>query len=162
MPSTLSLAALPVGQPLRFSEDCFSSARFLRQPSSECANHRRTSIRAVAAEVIETRRPASSLYEVLRVEKNASPREIKSAYRSLAKLYHPDAVVRRSPEYDGGDFIQIRNAYETLSDPSARAMYDLSLAAAHGGRHRRFPSPLSKNRYSGFYSSRRWETDQCW
>ncbi|RDX80290.1 Chaperone protein dnaJ 11, chloroplastic, partial [Mucuna pruriens] len=123
---------------------------------------RRTSVRAVAAEAVETRRRAASLYEVLRIERDASPTEIKSAYRSLAKLYHPDAAVRLSPASDAGDFIQIRNAYETLSDPSARATYDLTLAAAHGGRHRRFYAPLSRNRSSVSYATRRWETDQCW
>ncbi|KAK7305301.1 hypothetical protein VNO77_43205 [Canavalia gladiata] len=153
MPSTFNLSVLPARMPLGFASSVDRSAKFPR----------RTSIRAVAAEVIETRRPAASLYQVLRVEQNASPTEIKSAYRSLAKLYHPDAAVRRSPETNDGDFIEIRNAYETLSDPSARAMYDLSLRAAHCGRHRSFSSPLSRNRSSsGFYPTRRWETDQCW
>ncbi|KAM2724241.1 hypothetical protein EV1_027085 [Malus domestica] len=40
----------------------------------------------------------TSLYEVLRVTANASPKKIKSAYRSLAKQYHPDAS--RSESYD--------------------------------------------------------------
>ncbi|CAJ1960236.1 unnamed protein product [Sphenostylis stenocarpa] len=152
MTPTLNLAA--VGFPLRFS--------------SSAASTHRTSVRAVAAQDVQTRLPAASLYEVLRVEPDASPTEIKSAYRSLAKLYHPDAVVRRSPDISGagevgdGDFIQIRSAYETLSDPSARAMYDLTLTAAHGGRNRRFPIPLSRNHSSTFYATRRWETDQCW
>ncbi|TKY47086.1 Chaperone protein dnaJ 11 [Spatholobus suberectus] len=155
MTATLNLAAGSLA--LRFSSSGDRAACFPR----------RTSVRAVAAEAIEMRRPAASLYEVLRVERDASRTEIKSAYRSLAKLYHPDAAVRRSPETDGhggdgGEFIQIRNAYETLSDPSARAMYDLTLAAAHGGRYRRFSAPLSRNRSPAFYATRRWETDQCW
>jgi len=133
--------------------------------SSSAGSHRRSSVRAVAAEAVQVRLPAPSLYQVLRIERDASPMEIKSAYRSLAKLYHPDAVVRHSTD-DGeaadGDFIQIRSAYETLSDPSARAMYDLTLTAVHGGRHRRFPVPLSRNHSSTFCATRRWETDQCW
>ncbi|XP_020217699.1 chaperone protein dnaJ 11, chloroplastic [Cajanus cajan] len=114
----------------------------------------------------ESNSSLSLLYDVLRVERDASPTEIKSAYRSLAKLYHPDASVRRSPEIDGdvggGDFILIRNAYETLSDPSARATYDMTLAAAQSGRLRRCPVPLSRSRSPVFYATRRWETDQCW
>ncbi|KAK7387202.1 hypothetical protein VNO78_27791 [Psophocarpus tetragonolobus] len=153
MPPTLNLAS--GGIPFSSSSSFDRSASFPR----------RTSVHAIAAEAVQTRLPAASLYEVLRVERDASPTEIKSAYRSLAKLYHPDAAVRRPLEMDDGDgnFIQIRNAYETLSDPSARAMYDLTLTAVHGGRQRRFSAPLSRNHStSAFYTTRRWETDQCW
>lgn len=90
---------------------------------------------------------AGSLYEILRVERTASLNEIKTAYRSLAKVYHPDA--NRSSS-DGRDFIEIRNAYATLSDPTARAVYDMSL----GVRARRVRTRA--------YPIRRWETDQCW
>ncbi|XP_075499318.1 chaperone protein dnaJ 11, chloroplastic-like [Primulina tabacum] len=99
-----------------------------------------------------------SLYEVLQVKHNASQREIKTAYRTLAKLYHPDATSRfmdssvAATSTDGGDFIEIHNAYATLSDPDARAVYDFNLNV---GLRRR----LSSER---FYRSRRWETDQCW
>ena len=152
MPATLNLAAVTT---FRFPSSCDNRA-------SNDSFRRRSPIRAIASPAMAT---TASLYEVLRVEQNASPTEIKSAFRSLAKLYHPDvAAVRRSPESDGGavagdgDFIEIRNAYETLSDPSARAMYDLSLTS----RRRRFPAPLSVDRNSGYYPTRRWETDQCW
>uniref|UniRef100_A0A5B6YRV5 J domain-containing protein n=1 Tax=Davidia involucrata TaxID=16924 RepID=A0A5B6YRV5_DAVIN len=101
-----------------------------------------------------TRRPAS-LYEVLRVKQNATPVEIKTAYRSLAKLYHPDAS---HSESDGRDFINIHNAYATLSDPAARAVYDMSLGAGSGRRSFGY----STGNRSGFYPTRRWETDQCW
>ncbi|XP_022734470.1 chaperone protein dnaJ 11, chloroplastic-like [Durio zibethinus] len=90
---------------------------------------------------------AGSLYETLRVERTASLNEIKMAYRSLAKVYHPDAMGSSS---DGTDFIEIRNAYATLSDPTARAVYDMSLRA----RARRVRTSV--------YPTRRWETDQCW
>ncbi|KAF8026439.1 hypothetical protein BT93_F3042 [Corymbia citriodora subsp. variegata] len=98
---------------------------------------------------------AASLYEVLRVERTASPTEIKGAYRTLAKLYHPDALSRAQAEAgsDGRDFLEIHDAYATLSDPSARALYDLSL----GAHQRRRPA-------TGAWRcpTRRWETDQCW
>ncbi|KAI3953473.1 hypothetical protein MKX01_026879 [Papaver californicum] len=66
----------------------------------------------------------SSLYEILRVKENASAVEIKTAYRSLAKRVHPDVFTSES---DSRDFMEIHKAYTTLSDPTARANYDLSI-----------------------------------
>ncbi|KAL9230063.1 hypothetical protein vseg_005456 [Gypsophila vaccaria] len=98
-----------------------------------------------------------SLYEVLRVKHTASKLEIKSAYRSLAKIYHPDVTAASSHDSDGccGDFLQIHSAYETLSDPTARAVYDLSLEMSFGPNIRFYSSGRRR-------PSRRWETDQCW
>ncbi|WP_189057628.1 J domain-containing protein [Longimycelium tulufanense] len=57
-------------------------------------------------------------YELLGVDRTASSAEIKSAYRSLAKVMHPDAG--GTP----GTFRLLREAYETLRDPRRRAAYD--------------------------------------
>ncbi|KAK7299889.1 hypothetical protein RJT34_10717 [Clitoria ternatea] len=161
MSGTLNLVLLTgagAGGKLRFSSDeCSISGRLVRSPTVQSTNHRRSSIRAFAttATAIDSRRP-QSLYDVLRIKQNASAVEIKSAYRSLAKVYHPDSTSRRL-ESNERDFIEIHDAYETLSDPSARALYDLSLMAAHGGRRSVAPSDFCR-----FYQTRRWETDQCW
>ncbi|KAJ4981081.1 hypothetical protein NE237_031918 [Protea cynaroides] len=108
---------------------------------------------------IEAMKPmATNLYEVLRVKETASQVEIKTAYRSLAKVYHPDTATLGS---DAHDFITIHNAYATLSDPTARARYDLSI----GGRRRfSFISSSADGTCPGFVvgRTRRWETDQCW
>ena len=60
-------------------------------------------------------------YEVLGVEKNASEGDLKNAFRSLARKYHPD----RSTE-DGAEdkFKEIQEAYAVLSDQEKRAQYD--------------------------------------
>ncbi|MBN0919312.1 molecular chaperone DnaJ [[Mycoplasma] gypis] len=60
-------------------------------------------------------------YEVLEINKNATEKEIKSAYRKLAMKYHPD----RNKEADAEEkFKEVTEAYEILSDPDKRAQYD--------------------------------------
>ncbi|RRT38661.1 hypothetical protein B296_00052123 [Ensete ventricosum] len=80
----------------------------------------------VVAEAVATsgmRRAPASLYQVLMVGETATTPEIKAAYRAMAKWFHPDVA----PVGGGPDFRKIRRAYETLSDPAARARYDRSI-----------------------------------
>ncbi|KAH6821010.1 Chaperone DnaJ-domain superfamily protein [Perilla frutescens var. hirtella] len=124
----------------------------------------------VCAAVAEAAPPAGnrSLYQVLRVKRNASQTEIKTAYRTLAKLYHPDATLRFmessiASSTDGRDFIQIHNAYATLSDPHARAVYDFNLNGdSCSPRNNACQSGLHRSDRRRFYPTQRWETDQCW
>lgn len=61
-------------------------------------------------------------YETLGVSKTAAPDEIKSAFRKLARKYHPDtAQDKKSAEEK---FKEINEAYEVLSDPEKRKKYD--------------------------------------
>lgn len=60
-------------------------------------------------------------YEVLGLKKGASEDEIKKAYRSLAKKYHPD--INKEPGAEE-KFKEINEAYDTLSDPDKKARYD--------------------------------------
>ena len=58
-------------------------------------------------------------YEILGVEKSASDKEIKKAYRKLALKYHPD----KAPGHED-KFKEVAEAYDTLSNPQKKAAYD--------------------------------------
>ncbi|MFZ3069679.1 MAG: molecular chaperone DnaJ [Anaerolineaceae bacterium] len=60
-------------------------------------------------------------YEVLGIPKDASQDDVKNAFRSLARQYHPD--VNKAPDAEE-KFKEINEAYGVLSDPEKRAAYD--------------------------------------
>ena len=66
---------------------------------------------------------AKSYFAILEVTSNATPDEIHSAYRRLAKAYHPD-------HYEGGGepFRRIQEAYAILADPVKRRAYEKTLS----------------------------------
>src|ERR1700674_4254999 len=61
-------------------------------------------------------------YKILGVSKNASEKEIRSAYRKLARQYHPD--VNPGDKTTEDKFKEINEANEVLSDPEKRKKYD--------------------------------------
>jgi len=69
-----------------------------------------------------------SFYDLLGIPESGSLMDIKRAYKQLARKYHPDvSPPDRVKEYTKR-FIQVQEAYETLSDPSRRIMYDRDMA----------------------------------
>ena len=62
-------------------------------------------------------------YVVLGIAEDADSDTIRSAFRALARRYHPDAGVGSSPV----EFRRALEAYETLSDPDRRRIYDREL-----------------------------------
>lgn len=67
------------------------------------------------------RQKKEDYYQILGVSKNSSQDEIKRAFRALAKQKHPD--ITKNPA-DAEEFKKISEAYEVLSDPEKRKMYD--------------------------------------
>lgn len=61
-------------------------------------------------------------YEVLGIKKDASKEEIKKAYRTMARKYHPD--VNAGNQDSEAKFKEVKEAYETLSEPEKRQFYD--------------------------------------
>ncbi|KAL6345341.1 hypothetical protein AAG906_015824 [Vitis piasezkii] len=104
----------------------------------------------------------ASLYEILGIPMGATSQEIKSAYRKLARVCHPDVAAISRKDSSADEFMRIHAAYSTLSDPEKRADYDRSLFMRQQpiGSYAGISSPTMSG-FSG-YTRRNWETDQCW
>src|SRR4051812_350562 len=75
--------------------------------------------------------PDRDYYEVLDVARDATPEAIKKAYRTLARKYHPD--VNPGDKTAESKFKEAQKAYDILSDPEKRSLYDRYGAAAFEG-----------------------------
>nr|XP_043613777.1 chaperone protein dnaJ 20, chloroplastic-like [Erigeron canadensis] len=76
-----------------------------------------------------------NFYQVLSLEsQNVSFHDLKKAYRAKALQLHPDVYPSSKKEESTKRFVELREAYEVLSDPNTRRMYDLSLVGGHTHR----------------------------
>ncbi|KAH9312784.1 hypothetical protein KI387_027819, partial [Taxus chinensis] len=101
---------------------------------------------------------SSTLYEVLGLNRGASRQDIKTAYRNLARQFHPDAAASSEEKSLNTEmFLQIQNAYAILSKREDRARYDRQLVMQQKQRRNRgaYREPYG-------HVVRNWETDQCW
>ncbi|CAI9771159.1 unnamed protein product [Fraxinus pennsylvanica] len=91
----------------------------------------------------------SSFYDFLGIRETGTLIEIKQAYKQLARKYHPDVSPPGRSEEHTRRFIRIQEAYETLSDPEKRALYDLDMAkglhlAFSATRHSKFDEQIEE------------------
>lgn len=77
----------------------------------------------IAAKPKKEERP-KDYYKVLGVNRNVDEKKLKSAYRKLALKWHPDKHKDESKDEATTKFTEISQAYEILSDPEKRRIYD--------------------------------------
>ncbi|OEL38271.1 hypothetical protein BAE44_0000710 [Dichanthelium oligosanthes] len=89
----------------------------------------RSKVTAAAATSTRSRSCSSDYYKLLSLEHTADvgAEEIKRAYRRLALRCHPDVCPPSRRAESTELFLEVRRAYETLSDPARRVWYDANL-----------------------------------
>ncbi|KAL6982671.1 hypothetical protein U1Q18_016072 [Sarracenia purpurea var. burkii] len=159
----ISSSFIPPKSPVASPHSPPTCARFRPTPRLSAA-YTSTAERTTASRSHSRIATEASLYEILGIPMGASCLEVKSAYRRLARVLHPDVASNGQNHTSTDEFIRIHDAYSTLSDPQKRADYDQTLFR----RRRPVSSPFvrystspSASVFSG-YTPRTWETDQCW
>lgn len=93
-------------------------------------------------------------YEILGVKREATDAEIKSAYRKLARKYHPDVNKTKEAE---AKFKDINEAYEVLSDKQKRSRYDSLGSNWQGGAEYTPPPGFENFSFQGFQNGQQFD-----
>ena len=97
---------------------------------STCVMHTAHTLASIQCRFLSSSRkqgltiPEGSAYAVLGVGRTVDAETLKAVYKSLAREHHPDRHQGTSREEAERKFQEISEAYQTLSDPVKRAMYD--------------------------------------
>lgn len=130
----LSPIPTPIFIPDRTASFPFSSTCFLPRKlvwsSRGPPGSLRVKARATVNDGFVTEETAAGLsfYDLLGIPQSGSLVEIKQAYKQLARKYHPDVSPPGRLEEYTKRFIRVQEAYEILSDPRSRALYDRDMA----------------------------------
>lgn len=135
---------------LKFSEISPMSKNRIKSPPGSLNHghirypflHYRRPICPPARALLDSVKQTSSFYELLGISENVGLSDIKQAYRQLARKYHPDVCPPEQAEEYTRRFIEVQEAYETLSDPRRKNLYD---------------SYMSGRIHSGVSGTKRWD-----
>lgn len=134
-PSTSSAAAVPAALPTGAGRVAFRRLWTIPRPVALRLRLRARGVRreeggggGVRTEDQEQGTTPWTFYDLLGISAEGSPDEVRAAYRRLALKYHPDVSPPGAAAENTRRFIEVQEAYETLSDPSRRASYDRALA----------------------------------
>lgn len=110
------------------------------------------------AAVGEGAKARENFYELLGIPESGSFDDIKRAYKLMARKYHPDVSPPDRTEEYTHRFIEVQEAYETLSNPRLRVLYDLDLAR---GLHLAFSARRRVDEVGKLYSSMKGSSVCC-
>eukprot|EP01018_Ginkgo_biloba_P031519 Gb_22868 [translate_table: standard] len=119
-----NLCRNPLGQ-LNYS---YMKYPFLHLSNAKCPSARAVMGDASVSASIEQHEQPLSFYQLLGIPEDGTLLDIKQAYRQLARKYHPDVCPPDQAEEFTRRFIEVQEAYETLSDPRRKHLYDSDLA----------------------------------
>lgn len=150
-PTIMGFSPTHISQPQTVSPTAYRPSFFNTNNNNE-QRSQRSSSSSTSLQMSSRTGAGKDFYTILGVSRSAEGSEIKSAYRKLAKKYHPDA----NPGKDTTtEFQEVNRAYEVLSDDDKRKKYDMfgeagvgSSAASEGGGPYGYGSPFGGGGFS--------------